>query len=698
MRCIIQHSLPNRVRVKLPCVLTEHRAIALEETFSAVPGVTKATAYPAIASFAVEFDDRQIDYEQIISLLAQTTVEQLDAWEPAESAMLAPRPRMLYSQLANATVWFFLRLLLLPKPIRMLSWLWAAIPFWKAALESLRERRLDVSVLDASAIAIGFTQGANNAGETMFLLQSSEILEDYTQKRAESCLAESLMGIPETAYLLLDGEEKVVPVSELATDDKVIVRMGWSIPVDGEVVDGEAMVNQSMLTGEPLPVQRVTGDSVFAGTTVEEGWLVIRVSSDPENSRVHSILELIGGAEKTKSTEQKMAEELADKLVPWNFAIAGLVALTTRSLTKTASMLMVDYSCALKMSGAIAVMSAQREGAKHGLIVKGSKNFQDMLEADTLVFDKTGTLTEATPTLVHIDPCGGYSRDEVLRLAACLEEHFPHPVANAVVQAAAEENICHPEHHAEVEYIVAHGIASSLGGKRVVIGSQHFVVEDEGVKIDDEHFARINENALGTSPLFLAVDGVLEGILYIDDPLREEVPDVIEKLRKEGFKRIIMLTGDADRVAKRMVAQAGIDEYCADMLPESKFEMVRKLQSEGCKVCMVGDGINDSPALAAADVSIAMSSGSAVAREAADIVLVSNDLENIVMLRRLSKALDRRMRRGYGFTIGFNSLLMALGLGGLLTPQQSALLHNGSTLALTASNARQYFPEKREEG
>jgi heavy metal translocating P-type ATPase len=692
MRCVIKHSIPGRIRFALPGPIVEHDALALEETFLEMIEVSKATAYPEAGYFAVEFDATPRAREVIIQRMASLSSEELKAWQPVDSFALAPRSRHLFTELANATVWFFIRSFI-PNPFRTLWWFWSAIPFWRAGLASLRRGRLDVAVLDAVAIALGFTQGANNAGETMYLLRVGEIMEDFTQKRTESSLAQSLLEIPTTAWVIQNEEEVEVDLENVALGDVVVVRTGSAVPVDGTVVSGQAMVNQASLTGEPLPVLRQAADTVYAGTAVEEGEIYVRVVNDPAESKIQSILSMMKDTEASKSAQQKFVENMADKLVPWNFALAALVAITTRSLMKTAACLMVDYSCALKMSGAIAVMAAQREGAKHGFMVKGSRYFQAIEEADTIVFDKTGTLTDAEPRVYHVEPYGGYTRDEVLRLAACLEEHFPHPVARAVVNAALEKELEHRELHSAVEYIVAHGIVSSLEGKRVVIGSQHFVVEDEGVHVNPAQLTHIHSLALGTSPLFLAVDYKLVGVIYIEDPLKSDAPRVIEELRAEGFKRIVMFTGDAERTARRVAAEAGIDEFRANLLPEDKFELVKQLQEEGCNVCMVGDGVNDSPALAAANVSIAMSGGSAVAREAADIALTSNDLESLVRLRKLSRVLDKRMHRGYRFTVGFNTALLALGIAGVLTPQQSAFFHNGATIGLSALNARTYLPE-----
>jgi heavy metal translocating P-type ATPase len=488
-------------------------------------------------------------------------------------------------------------------------------------------------------------------------------------------------------------EEVDVDISQLERGSIVVVRMGGAIPADGVVLAGTAEVNQCSLTGESMPVTRHAGDSVFAGTAVEDGEIFIGIGADPANSKVRSIVSMVETSNADKSQEQVRIESAAEKLVPYNFALAAGVAAATRSLEKTASTLMVDYSCALKLSGSVAVMSAQREGAQKGAMVKGSLYFQRMAEADTIVFDKTGTLTEATPRVSNIVPLGGYTHNEVLSLAACLEEHFPHPVARAVVNAAFAKGLKHREMHTEVEYIVAHGIASSLDGQRVVIGSYHFVVEDEHVKVPQEVLVKINHKDNAASPLFLAVDGTLRGVIFIDDPIKPSVPETIQELKKLGFKRLIMLTGDNSKTAAIISKQAGIDEFRANLLPEDKLQIINELQSQGHKVCMVGDGVNDSPALAAAHVSVAMSGSSAIARETADIALVSDDAHALVDLRKISVILNKRMKHGYIFTVGFNSLLLLLGITGFLTPQASSLLHNGSTVAVSAINARKFLPE-----
>ena len=446
-------------------------------------------------------------------------------------------------------------------------------------------------------------------------------------------------------------------------------------------------LNQASLTGEPLAVERTVGDDVFAGTSVEDGEILVRVKSGPGETRLRSIVSLVKSAERYKSERQSRREALADKIVPWNFALSGAVALTTRSLVKTSAALMVDYSCGLKLTGSIAVLSAMSQSANAGFTVKGSKYFDAVQAADTIVFDKTGTLTEATPRVATVLAFDGWNQREVLRFSACLEEHFPHPVARAVVRAAAEKGLNHRERHAEVEYIVAHGIASSLDGKRVVIGSEHFVVEDEGVQITERQKRRIARETAGLSPLYLAVDGILVGLLGVEDPLKEGVAQAVCDLRALGFKRIVMLTGDNERTARRVAAEAGLTEFRANMLPEDKHAFVEQLKAEGCNVIMVGDGVNDTPALARADVGIAMGQGTAVAKEVADITLTDGDLSSIVTLCKLSRALSARMDASFNQVLLLNTAFLIAGIAGLITPQASSLLHNASTCLLYTSDA-----------
>ena len=702
MRYLIKHELPGRIRFDLQGKIPEHDAVALEELLLCIPGVTKTVAYPKAGSLTVTYgvsaeSQANPTRQAILGYLDDLTLDQVKSWEAKDSLALAPRPRHLFHELATMTVLHYAKRFFLPAPILFVLRLKNALPFWKEALKSLAHGRLDVAVLDGAAILMGFLSGSSAAGSSMFLLNVGGVLEDYTQRRSESSLVQSLLDIPANARLVKNGEEVEVPITALSEGDIVVARLGDAIPVDGEVVDGQAAVNQSSLTGESVAIERKKGDSVYAGTAVEAGEVFVRVTGDPQDSKIRSIVTTVEQAESMKSSDQKRVESMADSLVPWNFLLAGIVALTTRNLTKTTAALMVDYSCALKLSGSIAVMSAQRESAQRGFTVKGSRYFDHMAEADTIVFDKTGTLTQAAPAVCGIRTYDGYDETEVLRLSACLEEHFPHPVARAVVNKAKELGIEHRERHADVEYLVAHGIASSLDGKRCVIGSEHFVIEDEKVEVSNEELEAIHEQACGNSPLFLAVDGILRGVIFVKDPLKPGVAQVIQDLKNEGFEHVIMLTGDNANTARLIADEAGITEFVAEMLPEDKHAYVKKLQAEGHKVCMVGDGVNDSPALSAAHVSVAMSGGSAVAREAADITLVSTDLNTLVELRQISSILMKRMNAGYTFAVAFNSALMALGISGIITPQLSSALHNGSTVALSAWEARGFLPKKAEE-
>lgn len=569
--------------------------------------------------------------------------------------------------------------------------MWAYRKFLVAGLRSLAGGRLDVPVLDAAAVGISFVKGDfATAGSTMFLLNIGEALESYTKARSQHELIYSLLALPESAQRVEGDAEASVPASELAEGDLIVIRTGMPVCVDGTVERGVAMVNQATLTGEPLAVERSAGDSVFAGTACEDGEIYVRVTHAAGGTKLRSIVSMVEQSEGLKSEAEGRREHLADAFVPWNFLLAGIVAVSTRSLVKTSAALMVDYSCALKLTSSISVLSAMSQSAKAGFTVKGSKHFEQIAAADTIVFDKTGTLTEATPKLVSVLPFGGWSEEEVLRLAACLEEHFPHPVARAVVAAAEDERLQHRERHADVEYIVAHGIASSLEGKRVVIGSAHFVVEDEHVAVSEEQAAQIDAATDGLSTLYLAVDGELVGALAIADPIKEGVPEAIGELRRLGFEHIVMLTGDNEVSAARVAAAAGITEFEANLLPENKHSYIERLRAEGRNVVMVGDGVNDSPSLSAANVGIAMGNGTAIAKEVADVTLTQSDLASIVRLRSLSAELMARLDGTFTKVMGFNSALLALGIAGLITPQTSSLLHNASTVLFSVKDSRSY--------
>ncbi|QWT18239.1 heavy metal translocating P-type ATPase [Collinsella sp. zg1085] len=647
----------------------------LEDPFASIPGRAEAlAALAAINAHDVEITRRAYPEAQV----------------PRVHDLLLDVAWLLGTHMARR--WF------LPAPLSSLYAVWSYRHFIAEAARSLINGRLDVPVLDASAIGISFVKGDfKTAAGTMVLLQLGDLLEDYTRAQSQNQLISSLLDIPEYAQLLPDGdadmrgaEECRVHASTLEKGSLIVVRTGMPIPVDGTIERGLAMVNQATLTGEPLAIERREGDDVFAGTAVEDGEIFVRVRAAAEDTKLRSIVSLVENSERLKAESLARRENLADAIVPWNFLLAGLVALTTRSLERTSAALMVDYSCALKLTGAISVLTAMSQSAQEGFIVKGSKHFETFAKADTIVFDKTGTLTAAAPQVKEILGFDGWETDEVLRFSACLEEHFPHPVARAVVHAAAQAGLKHRERHAELDYIVAHGIASSLNGARVVIGSKHFVVQDEGVLISDEAAAQIANRMTGLSTLYLAVDGELRGVIGVEDPIKEGTPEALAELKRLGVKRLIMLTGDNQHAARRIAKEAGITEFRANLLPEQKHTIIEELRAEGACVVMVGDGVNDSPALSAADVGIAMGSGTAIAKEVADITLTEGDLSSLVALRRLSQGLKVRMENSFNQVIAINSALLAGGITGSLTPQTSALIHNGSTIALSMRNARTY--------
>lgn len=691
MDYLIEHELPGRMRIRLAGPVPDGDLDAFTTVLEEIPCVERAVVYPRIGSAAVSYRPTAEARDTVARHLSLIDADAIDQARSRCVVSIAPRTHALMLDLATLVGSHFIRKLFMPLPLRAAWAAWRYRLFLKAALRSLGRSRLDVPVLDAAAIGMSFLKrDPKTASETMLLLDIGETLEDYTRARSENELIHSLLAAPETAQRIEGDQETRVPSSELAVDDLVVVRTGMPVCVDGVVERGVAMVNQSTLTGEPLAVERTVGDDVFAGTAVEEGEIFVRVRSCASDTKLRSIVSLVELSESLKAGTQTRRERLADAIVPWNFLLAGAVALATRSLAKTSAALMVDYSCALKLTGSIAVLSAMSQSAKAGFTVKGSRCFEEFAASDTIVFDKTGTLTEATPQVACVIALDGWNRGQILRLAACLEEHFPHPVARAVVRAAAQRNLKHRERHAEVEYIVAHGIASSLDGKRVVIGSEHFVIEDEGVFIDDAQRAKIDAEAGDLSVLYLAVDGKLVGAIGIEDPLKPDAAESIAQLRGLGFEHIVMLTGDNERAAARIAGEAGIDEYEANLLPEQKHAYVEQLVSQGRRVVMVGDGVNDSPALSAANVGVAMATGTAIAKEVADITLSDGDLSSLVSLRKLSTSLMRRLDTSFAQVIAFNSALLAGGIAGIVTPQASSLLHNASTVALSLKSSTPY--------
>lgn len=689
MRYVIEHEVPGRLRLTFADHLDASDALALETSLSSWTGVERVRSYPRICSIAIWYRDA-LARTALLDRLNELSRVQLDAACAQAPTALAPAVPSAARSIIRLVGNHLIRCWLLPPALRAV---WAGLHylgFLRAGLTSLMRHRLDVPVLDATAIGLSFVKrDPKTAASTMFLLDLGEALEDATRERSEHELIRSLMTIPQNARRLEDGEEVTVPAQSLRVGDLIVARTGMPVCVDGVVVRGAAMVNQAALTGEPLAVERMAGDDVFAGTAVEEGEIVIRVGAEPASTKLRSIVNLVEASEQLKNEIQTRREHLADRFVPWNFLLAGLVAATTKSLAKTSAALMVDYSCALRLTSSISVLAAMSQSAHEGMAVKGAKHFEAIAAADTIVFDKTGTLTEATPRVARVLALvPDWTEDEVLRTSACLEEHFPHPVARAVVAAAAARGLEHRERHAEVAYIVAHGIASALDGKRIVIGSRHFVMEDEHVEVAPEAEARINGDLEGLSPLYLAQDGKLVGVLGIEDPLKAGVPEAIVALRSQGIGHIIMLTGDNERTAARIAAEAGITEYRADLLPEDKHAYVEALVARGQRVVMVGDGVNDAPALSAADVGIAMGTGTAIAQEVADVTLAAGGLDAIVRLHALSRSLMGRLDRSFTAVMGINSALLAAGIVGIIRPQTSALLHNGTTIALAAESAR----------
>ena len=585
-------------------------------------------------------------------------------------------------KLISKVIYHFGRKWLLPAPIRAIYTTVVSVKYIWKGIQTLAQGKIEVPVLDATAIGVSMLRGDyGTAGSVMFLLGVGELLEEWTHKKSVGDLARSMSLNVGKVWLKKDGQEILVPSEKIVAGDEIVVHMGNLIPFDGEVSNGEGMVNQASLTGESVPVRRTLGSVVYAGTVLDEGELTILVKQTGGSSRYEKITAMIEESEKLKSGLESKAEHLADRLVPYSLGGTALTYLLTRNATKALSILMVDFSCALKLAMPISVLSAIREANQHKITVKGGKFLEAVAEADTIVFDKTGTLTKAQPTVAEVVSFSETkSPDELLRIAACLEEHFPHSMAKAVVDAAREKYLDHEEMHSKVEYIVAHGISTTINGKKAIIGSYHFVFEDENSIIPEgmeEKFRHLPEEY---SHLYLALEGVLAAVICIEDPLRPEAAEIIRQLKKTGLKKIVMMTGDSERTAKAIAKKVGVDEYYAEVLPEDKANFVEKEKVEGRKVIMIGDGINDSPALSAADVGIAISEGAEIAREIADITVAADDLAEILVLRMLSNRLMKRIHKNYRFIVTFNAGLILLGVGGILQPTTSALLHNTSTL------------------
>lgn len=689
MKFTIKHESRGRMRVHMEQYrMTYEQADTLLYVIHNHRNVTFVKVYDRTADAVIEYVG---DREQIIELLRHFHYESANVPQTVIKTSGRELNNSYQEKLIGSVVWHYSKKLLLPLPIRIALTVGRSVKYIGMGLKCLLQRKIEVPVLDATAITVSLiTKDFSTASSIMFLLGIGELLEEWTHKKSVDDLARSMsLNVSKVWLKTPENQEILVESSKIEKGDKVVVHMGNVIPFDGEVLDGDAMVNQASLTGESVPVQRTVGNTVFAGTVVEEGEITIRVKEVEGNNRFDQIVTMIEESEKLKSELEGKAEHYADKLVPWTLGATGLTYLLTRNVTKAMSILMVDFCCALKLAMPISVLSAIREASLYNVTVKGGKFLEAVAEADTIVFDKTGTLTKAHPTVVDVVNFNDeYSSDDMLRVAACLEEHFPHSMAKAVVDAASKKGLSHEEMHTKVEYIVAHGIATSINGKRTVIGSYHFVFEDEKCVVPAGKEPLFESLPLYYSHLYLAIEGKLSAVICIEDPLRDEAAAVVTSLKKAGISKVVMMTGDSERTASVIAKKVGVDEYYAEVLPEDKAAFVEKEKDKGRKVIMIGDGINDSPALSAANVGIAISDGAEIAREIADITVGSDDLYQIVTLKYISNALMKRIRSNYRKIVGFNSGLIALGVAGVLPPTTTALLHNGSTILISVNSMK----------
>ena len=661
--------------------MTLHRADVLEAYLNHHDAIEKATVYERTGDVVLYYRGRRADAVQALSRYKFDQPE-LDALvTTADSRKLNQEYQ---EKMCDLVAGHFFRKLFLPAPIRAAYTVWRSIAFVWKGVRCLLRRRLEVEVLDALSIGVSVLRGDfSTAGSVMFLLNLGSLLEEWTRKKSLDDLARSMALNVDKVWVRSQGTEVLLPLTKVQPGDEIVVRSGNMVPLDGTVIEGEAMVNQAALTGESMPVRKAKGATVYAGTVVEEGECVFLAKAAGGANRYDKIVAMIEESEKLKSSTENRALELADKLVPWCLTGTVVTYALTRNVTRAISILMVDFSCALKLSMPLAVLSAMRECGTAHITVKGGKYLEALAKADTIVFDKTGTLTRATPQVVDIIPFSNSEKDDVLRLAACLEEHFPHSMANAVVRAAREQGLAHEEMHSEVEYIVAHGIASRVGGERVVIGSYHFVFEDEHCIVPADEQEKFDQMPAEYSHLYMAASGQLVGVICIADPLRPEAASVLRQLHKLGIRNTVMMTGDSYRTAEAIARQVGVDQFFAEVLPEDKANFVQKAKAEGRTVVMIGDGINDSPALSAADIGIAIQSGAAIAREIADVTIKADSLEELVTLKTIANALQHRVSSNYRFVLSFNSTLIALGALGILQPAASAMLHNLSTIGIS---------------
>ena len=690
MRFVIRHEGKNRLRVHMKqSRMTYEQADVLLYYLEGMEEVVRAQVYSQTADAVICYG-KGTDRASVLHALQKFAYQNVEVPDDVLVNSGRAMNEEYKEKLVTTTLVHYGKCFLLPYPIRFaLATIESCKYIWKG-IKVLCQRKIEVPVLDATAISVSMLRGdIGTAGSVMFLLNIGEILEEWTHKKSVGDLARSMSLNNSKVWLVQeDGNEVLVPSKQIQEEDKIRIHMGNVIPFDGVVDQGEGMVNQASLTGESVPVHKGHGDSAYAGTVVEEGELVVRVVKTGKTSRYDKVVAMIEESEKLKSGLESKAEHLADGLVPWTLGGTILTYLLTRNITKTLAVLMVDYSCALKMSMPIAVLSAIQEANKHHLTVKGGKFLEAVADADTIVFDKTGTLTKASPTLVRVVSFDGRDPDELLRIAACLEEHFPHSMARAVVAGAAAKGLEHEEMHSKVEYVVAHGISSSIDGKKVVIGSYHFVFEDEGCVIPEDKIELYESLSKTHSHLFMGIDGRLAAVISIKDPVRPESAEVVSRLKKLGIKKVVMMTGDSDRTAKAIAEQVGVDEYYSEVLPEDKAKFVEAEKTAGRKVIMVGDGINDSPALSASDAGIAVSDGAEIAREIADITVSADNLYELVTLKELSNKLMSRINRNYRKIVTINTGLIILGVMGVIQPTTSALLHNSSTLLISLDSMK----------
>ena len=694
MKCTILHEGKGRMRVHVEKVrMTLHRADVLEAYLNHHDAIVHAAVYERTGDVVITYTGKRT---AAIAILAGYKFDVAEYDALVTSADSRRLNREYQDKMFDLVAGRCLRKLFLPAPLDAAYTAFRSIRFLWKGVRCVLSRRLEVEVLDALSIGVSLLRGDfGTAGSVMFLLNLGSLLEEWTRKKSLDDLARSMALNVDKVWVRSQGTEVLVPLTKVRSGDEVVVRSGNMIPLDGTVLEGEAMVNQAALTGEAMPVRKTEGSTLYAGTVVEEGECVFIAKAEGGSNRYDKIVAMIEDSEKLKSSTENRALVLADKLVPWCLGATVVTYLLTRNATRAISCLMVDFSCALKLSMPLAVLSAMRECGSYHITVKGGKYLEALSKADTIVFDKTGTLTRATPQVVEVVPFSGCNEREVLQLAACLEEHFPHSMANAVVRAAKERGISHEEMHSEVEYIVAHGIASRVGGERVVIGSHHFVFEDEKCTIPTAEQQKFDALKPAYSHLYMAASGQLVGVICISDPLRPEAAAVLNGLRALGIRNTVMMTGDSERTAAAIAKQVGVDRFFAEVLPEDKANFVQQAKAEGHTVVMIGDGINDSPALSAADIGIAINSGAAIAREIADVTIKADSLEELVALKAIANSLQKRVHANYRFVLTFNSALIALGALGILQPASSAMLHNLSTIGISLKSMTNLLPENK---